>query len=268
MCLTNSSVSIPRSEFFRFGRLGGSRRACELEVSIPRSEFFRFGQGSSPWKNRIWASFNSSIGILSVRTQKLNKEERKMEGFNSSIGILSVRTEMKLSYPTRWKMFQFLDRNSFGSDPLLPSSTMVLNTSFNSSIGILSVRTRATQIRYRAIHGVSIPRSEFFRFGLTKPTRAYVDLPVSIPRSEFFRFGRVAVAVKTWIDRRFQFLDRNSFGSDQIDVFSRRQIAKFQFLDRNSFGSDHTQEEAAMERITVSIPRSEFFRFGPCLVVL
>ena len=135
-------------------------------------------------------------------------------------------------------MFQFLDRNSFGSD--------VINL-------------------YARVHdlSVSIPRSEFFRFGhdgllLLGP---YCPI-VSIPRSEFFRFGRRVtgwrslrkacfnssigiLSVRTWPHRlftppavKFQFLDRNSFGSDSITATSSVLIDRFQFLDRNSFGSD------------------------------
>ena len=67
--LTNPAVSIPRSEFFRFGPAIVKRPIANANVSIPRSEFFRFGP-LLRFSNRIRIlSFNSSIGILSVRTQ-------------------------------------------------------------------------------------------------------------------------------------------------------------------------------------------------------
>ena len=135
-------VSIPRSEFFRFGHgidvpltlfkmefqfldrnsFGSDDALPDLSaqfrvVSIPRSEFFRFGQTITLIDNTISISFNSSIGILSVRTKLYDNPNRhKAHGFNSSIGILSVRTRPALRAP--------------------PSNG-----------------------------GVSIPRSEFFRFG-------------------------------------------------------------------------------------------------------
>ena len=61
--------------------------------------------------------------------------------------------------------FQFLDRNSFGSDADLIALKSPYDTRFNSSIGILSVRTRLAKDGVQARRGVSIPRSEFFRFG-------------------------------------------------------------------------------------------------------
>ena len=56
--------------------------------------------------------------------------------------------------------------------------------------------------------------------------------------SEFFRFGHKNRRLTDMISSRFQFLGRNSFGSDDGDSFLEVT------------GSE------------VSIPRSEFFRFG------
>ena len=85
----------------------------------------------------------------------------------------------------------------------------------------------------------------------------------------------------------FQFLDRNSFGSDLTFITRTVPWLKFQFLDRNSFGSDEALRGLGIEeangfnssigilsvrtravigvnpqKVGVSIPRSEFFRFG------
>ena len=109
--------------------------------------------------------------------------------------------------------FQFLDRNSFGSDAdgrLYPLSSMV----------------------------VSIPRSEFFRFGPVALAATGGGDEVSIPRSEFFRFGPWCWRAFDNCFHRFQFLDRNSFGSDLVGGQVGAMRSEFQFLDRNSFGSD------------------------------
>ena len=184
-------VSIPRSEFFRFGRPRFQvTRVIATYVSIPRSEFFRFGLPQFRRQRAVSACFNSSIGILSVRTgawlslpglartfQFLDRNsfgsdlnaakvlEVNSESFNSSIGILSVRTEGWAWDGGRLYGFQFLDRNSFGSDVYPPEGHRAARQSFNSSIGILSVRTRQRDCGHEMIDGVSIPRSEFFRFG-------------------------------------------------------------------------------------------------------
>jgi len=44
--LLSAVVSIPRSEFWSFGRLRSSRLSASIfRVSIPRSEFWSFGHG-------------------------------------------------------------------------------------------------------------------------------------------------------------------------------------------------------------------------------
>ena len=183
-------VSIPRSEFFRFGLKLIAILEEVLEVSIPRSEFFRFGRRSGCQYTSRYLRFNSSIGILSVRTS-----------------------------PGR--------------------CNRALTASFNSSIGILSVRTRFTCPVTKMTSLVSIPRSEFFRFGrngLGYP--AELQRLVSIPRSEFFRFGRVRYRG----DHRLCSCFNSSIG-----ILSVRTVSDF-------------MTRAA--EISVSIPRSEFFRFG------
>ena len=233
--------------------------------------------------------------------------------FNSSIGILSVRTPTILRMSSKQRSFQFLDRNSFGSDSLIRVVAGGVVASFNSSIGILSVRTTytttisgtewevsiprseffrfgppSTEVKRDNIPHVSIPRSEFFRFGL-EDGYAYVRLstPVSIPRSEFFRFGPRTPAVPQttaavsiprseffrfgpnlhtcdrWTDHEFQFLDRNSFGSDN---WRRRWGWRRRRCFNSSIGilSVRTPlwDIAHKDHLKVSIPRSEFFRFG------
>ena len=145
----------------------------------------------------------------------------------------------RVPLPLKRPGFQFLDRNSFGSDQKTARLQATERPGFNSSIGILSVRTLAV------IEGL------------------LQDLRVSIPRSEFFRFGHGDAGPTVVSQVGFQFLDRNSFGSDighrslrsactsgfnsSIGILSVRTLQHlpqkkpqpwFQFLDRNSFGSD------------------------------
>mgnify|MGYP006282317721 CR=1 FL=1 len=165
--------------------------------------------------SRNTIGFNSSIGILSVRTKRARRRLSRLTRFNSSIGILSVRTwpvvqqvfvQVAFQFLDRnsfgsdcaeqkargWKrrMFQFLDRNSFGSDTHVSGLNTSHSTCFNSSIGILSVRTCCAGGSICTCYKVSIPRSEFFRFGHDELWRVVAS-------------GGL-----------FQFLDRNSFGSD------------------------------------------------------
>ena len=307
-------VSIPRSEFFRFGHLHHQPMGIpNMAVSIPRSEFFRFGRLAHVGVELDLARFNSSIGILSVRTSQTMSgrgssarvsiprseffrfgragdddgapalvlvsiprseffrfghvprvvERGRRVSFNSSIGILSVRTICDTAAIAADFQFQFLDRNSFGSDA--PEASRASSKS-----------------------AVSIPRSEFFRFGRQR-------LPLTLNTQRQFQFldrnsfgsdfhpghravnttqsfnssiGILSVRTNTAAPRRppdptFQFLDRNSFGSDaptpEDPIQSR---PPFQFLDRNSFGSDMPCSGSRRRGLRVSIPRSEFFRFG------
>ena len=63
------------------------------EVSIPRSEFWAFGRLRLIGGARRKSSFNSSVGILVVRTQAEALDPRPLGRFNSSVGILVVRTK-------------------------------------------------------------------------------------------------------------------------------------------------------------------------------
>ena len=141
---------------------------------------------------------------------------------------------------------------------------MAVDGCFNSSIGILSVRTSPLLNSISTRLPVSIPRSEFFRFGLRSLIEQKLQLwKVSIPRSEFFRFGREVTATVTDGDGKFQFLDRNSFGSDS---FSSSSAGGTSWSFNSSIGI--LSVRTAVDRMhgeevrAVSIPRSEFFRFG------
>ena len=136
-------VSIPRSEFWSFGRdyqlntitsswlfqfLGRNSGRSDLldngafegeqVVSIPRSEFWSFGRYDVDVVNVGPYCFNSSVGILVVRTTPSMCHGVVLFGFNSSVGILVVRTYT-----------------------LSPKRS--IRVSFNSSVGILVVRTLA-----------------------------------------------------------------------------------------------------------------------------
>jgi len=63
-----SLVSIPRSEFWSFGHHDHAPKNSVCNVSIPRSEFWSFGQWNKRRLHIAKRGFNSSVGILVVRT--------------------------------------------------------------------------------------------------------------------------------------------------------------------------------------------------------
>ena len=83
--------------------------SAHAEVSIPRSEFWSFGQytGKHP---RDQASFNSSVGILVVRTFE------EARGWFQFLGRNSGRSDYPANRSNEIAMFQFLGRNSGRSD--------------------------------------------------------------------------------------------------------------------------------------------------------
>ena len=92
--VTSATVSIPRSEFWSFGlaALTAAERVL-CSVSIPRSEFWSFGLQRRRARAGVWRGFNSSVGILVVRTQQPHHAScAEAASFNSSVGILVVRT--------------------------------------------------------------------------------------------------------------------------------------------------------------------------------
>ena len=161
------NVSIPRSEFWSFGPWRHHSNHSERRVSIPRSEFWSFGRAIYRVALRFFASFNSSVGILVVRTCRaslgtladelvsiLRSEfwsfgpscswagmKTSSARFNSSVGILVVRTPPARGGTQKHKEFQFLGRNSGRSDEQRASRVSVRRAGFNSSVGILVVRT-------------------------------------------------------------------------------------------------------------------------------
>jgi len=70
---------------------------AQLLVSIPRSEFWSFGLHDiyPPACRQI--RFNSSVGILVVRTPSNCVPRTSKRSFNSSVGILVVRTFLQFS---------------------------------------------------------------------------------------------------------------------------------------------------------------------------
>ena len=64
-----------------------------INVSIPRSEFWSFGRRQRLGCGAFYASFNSSVGILVVRTPMTGLFPPWLRRFNSSVGILVVRTQ-------------------------------------------------------------------------------------------------------------------------------------------------------------------------------
>ena len=75
-------VSIPRSEFWSFGQgLIGDMSGREPNVSIPRSEFWSFGRVVGERHIRRDGRFNSSVGILVVRTHRRGQGHQDLSEF-------------------------------------------------------------------------------------------------------------------------------------------------------------------------------------------
>jgi len=105
----------------------------------------------------LQASFNSSVGILSVGTDHDWRHRALGSRFNSSVGILSVGTSGRLD------------------------DYVVIFSSFNSSVGILSVGTQIDGAFRAGTISVSIPQSEFCPLG----RNVWVDL---MPEPTAFQF--------------------------------------------------------------------------------
>ena len=117
--------------------------ATELaKVSIPRSEFWSFGLFNAALWSRSNSSFNSSVGILVVRTAQMYYVGGAPCVFQF-LGRNSGRSDMH-PRATVWGEyeFQFLGRNSGRSDSHNRPRARAAPQSFNSSVGILVVRTQ------------------------------------------------------------------------------------------------------------------------------
>ena len=72
---------------------GSSACAARIWVSIPRSEFWLFGRQVAVSSHALNSGFNSPLGILVVRTYAFARSPRLgRRCFNSPLGILVVRT--------------------------------------------------------------------------------------------------------------------------------------------------------------------------------
>ena len=110
-------VSIPRSEFGWFRPTALCHAAGGFHVSIPRSEFGWFRRGMTRLRSPVVVCFNSSVGIRLVQTRRLI--DKILEEYYVSI----PRSEFGWFRPRltplgarEEEMFQFLGRNSVGSD--------------------------------------------------------------------------------------------------------------------------------------------------------
>jgi len=136
----------------------------------------------------------------------------------------------------RW--FQFLGRNSGRSDDGNELICVEDGESFNSSVGILVVRTPSG-------NGIQSNQCWFQFLGRNSGRSDDTGILGRARRSEF------------------QFLGRNSGRSDIILCAHIHRGAKFQFLGRNSGRSDSAGSQSEAAAASVSIPRSEFWSFGP-----
>jgi len=159
-------------------------------VSIPRSEFWSFGRHGLTCQSYKSHSFNSSVGILVVRTRRRDRcRWRLPASFNSSVGILVVRT---------WNGCSVLrgQGSSFNSSVgILVVRTPPLErrvgppACFNSSVGILVVRTRESVPICCILHLFQFLGRNSGRSDFGSPTETIRTVEVSIPRSEFWSFG-------------------------------------------------------------------------------
>ena len=160
-----SSVSIPRSEFGWFRLLKAIRVLLANKVSIPQSEFGWFRPSSAVQESRkmLWFQFLSrnSVGSDGAILEDWHGYERvsipqsefgwfrpvevapssiPKRCFNSSVGIRLVQTlDSRIQTLTR-ELFQFLRRNSVGSDNGSCVADLI-ESRFNSSVGIRLVQT-------------------------------------------------------------------------------------------------------------------------------
>ena len=88
------------------------------EVSIPRSEFWSFGPGAAAYAAQSLVSgFNSSVGILVVRTIGLIEVEISNSSVFQFLGRNSGRSDLEYVVLREFfPGFQFLGRNSGRSD--------------------------------------------------------------------------------------------------------------------------------------------------------
>jgi len=111
--------------------------------------------------------------------------------FNSSVGILSVGTIW------RGSGYRTIQAVSIPQSEFCPlglhcqgASTSSVKFGFNSSVGILSVGTREKWYVVEDLQKVSIPQSEFCPLGhVTYLKFTPMSMGVSIPQSEFCPLG-------------------------------------------------------------------------------
>jgi len=113
------------------------------KVSIPRSEFWSFGRRAMTPRHCPNCGFQF-LGRNSGRSDRPRRSRwcSPLACFNSSVGILVVRTPGVLLVVNPATEFQFLGRNSGRSDQGDADAARIEAESFNSSVGILVVRTR------------------------------------------------------------------------------------------------------------------------------
>ena len=115
--IIQKGVSIPRSEFWSFGRWIKYRTGLTTPVSIPRSEFWSFGQTVAPIKALAVSKFQ----FLGRNSGRSDPRRYRRSGYGCTVSI--PRSEF-------W---------SFG--PPMVCCPVTLTACFNSSVGILVVRT-------------------------------------------------------------------------------------------------------------------------------
>jgi len=156
--VVRTSVYAPRLPFPRY------------QVSIPRSEFWSFGRQSRlASSSKSWAF--QFLGRNSGRSDHL-KHGAHLVGVEVSIprsefwsfGLIGVRQTNSSRFVVSIPRSEFW---SFGRLPVVRSGRAAVR--FNSSVGILVVRTSSPSHDLTTVDHVSIPRSEFWSFGPSSP---------------------------------------------------------------------------------------------------
>jgi len=184
--------------------------------------------------------------------------------FNSSVGILVVRTRVAWVCNRCFGEFQFLGRNSGRSDEGAKKGGGRHRRTFQF-LGRNSGRSdMSKKERILFLASVSIPRSEFWSFGLCPPVGG-------TPSRERFNSSVGILVVRTYLSRGkfwtipvFQFLGRNSGRSDRAtEIPSLRSSSGFNSSVGILVVRTRSIAAATSWSAVVSIPRSEFWSFGP-----
>ena len=142
-----------------------------------------------------FGGFNSSVGILVVRTQLLEQKRSECVRFNSSVGILVVRTSLITVPPNViYRCFNssvgILVVRTWATTRAARPRQWLKCARFNSSVGILVVRTSTPSASQMNLGSFQFLGRNSGRSDENNGDDLAYPIFVSIPRSEFWSFGR------------------------------------------------------------------------------